>query len=556
MASFLEGQVYDPAWLLGRQWQVGEFVGDDAGTPINATLTVTANPLSGYGAGAAPARACGQVALDTLAAPEPRGSMTLFESAEAGAQLVSFLDTRGCSAGGITAIISQYPLPGPTAGTADAYGLSYLSLLAGRVPDALTLEPLLRGAVGLNAVPAQIPITAADDAAFLAAVGDWIEWLDGLVVYAPPSGDAWTDASLDYQFAIGIDQQGTQPLALVASHWDGERNDWFDFDADPTIAAPSAIGAAELPGVDPASGSVTVTGSPSPLSFPGMPPRRLWQFDDGSVNFAQIQLAPEDLARMLVVEFASVYSNDWYLWPLRLPVSAMHVVQTLNVTNTFGETMSIGPAGTAGGLYPAVGDWCLFRSAVVAQAAPAAFNGLLLLAALVDEQRSAPIEEVTFMRDETADLAWAIETTVLSADSRPLDRHASVVADPTQSPAPPSSASSDSTVLTYELATSVPTFWFPLVPDPSGESMFDRLILSRVNAAGAAADVQPAGSILRPGQTLTIRQEAVPQEGAGLERRFHLTRGVDGALLLWCGRTRRIGFGEGSSGLRYDLANG
>jgi hypothetical protein len=29
-------RVHDPLWLLARQWQVGEFQGEDAGTPIVA----------------------------------------------------------------------------------------------------------------------------------------------------------------------------------------------------------------------------------------------------------------------------------------------------------------------------------------------------------------------------------------------------------------------------------------------------------------------------------------------------------------------------------------
>src|SRR5687767_1959684 len=29
----LEARVYDPAWLLGRQWQLGELAGEDAASP-------------------------------------------------------------------------------------------------------------------------------------------------------------------------------------------------------------------------------------------------------------------------------------------------------------------------------------------------------------------------------------------------------------------------------------------------------------------------------------------------------------------------------------------
>ena len=34
----LAGPVVRPAWMLGRQWQIGELLGDDAGTPVCASL--------------------------------------------------------------------------------------------------------------------------------------------------------------------------------------------------------------------------------------------------------------------------------------------------------------------------------------------------------------------------------------------------------------------------------------------------------------------------------------------------------------------------------------
>ena len=38
MTRSLQAQVRDPLWFLTRQWQVGEFLGDDAGSPVQATL--------------------------------------------------------------------------------------------------------------------------------------------------------------------------------------------------------------------------------------------------------------------------------------------------------------------------------------------------------------------------------------------------------------------------------------------------------------------------------------------------------------------------------------
>jgi hypothetical protein len=44
----LQARVHDPYWLLGRQWQVGEFRGADGGTLAWATIQATSDRLSAY----------------------------------------------------------------------------------------------------------------------------------------------------------------------------------------------------------------------------------------------------------------------------------------------------------------------------------------------------------------------------------------------------------------------------------------------------------------------------------------------------------------------------
>ena len=59
MDRSLQAQVRDPLWMLARQWQVGELDGTDAGSPVQAVMSVESQPLTGYapngtGAGLAP----------------------------------------------------------------------------------------------------------------------------------------------------------------------------------------------------------------------------------------------------------------------------------------------------------------------------------------------------------------------------------------------------------------------------------------------------------------------------------------------------------------------
>src|SRR3954454_8008570 len=47
----LRAEVRDPLWFLTRQWQYGEFEGEDAGSPIDARIAYRTSTLDGFAAG-------------------------------------------------------------------------------------------------------------------------------------------------------------------------------------------------------------------------------------------------------------------------------------------------------------------------------------------------------------------------------------------------------------------------------------------------------------------------------------------------------------------------
>src|SRR4051812_8148514 len=51
----LAARVYDAAWMIGRQWQVGELDGEDAASPAWVRLRVAAAPITRLQLGAADA---------------------------------------------------------------------------------------------------------------------------------------------------------------------------------------------------------------------------------------------------------------------------------------------------------------------------------------------------------------------------------------------------------------------------------------------------------------------------------------------------------------------
>ena len=54
MNTSLQARVYDPLWMLARQWQFGEFQGEDNGSPVMARWRAESARLTRYHAGTLP----------------------------------------------------------------------------------------------------------------------------------------------------------------------------------------------------------------------------------------------------------------------------------------------------------------------------------------------------------------------------------------------------------------------------------------------------------------------------------------------------------------------
>src|SRR5258707_4030025 len=52
MKTSLQARIYDPLWMLARQWQLGEFQGEDNGSPVIARWRAESARLTRYQAGA------------------------------------------------------------------------------------------------------------------------------------------------------------------------------------------------------------------------------------------------------------------------------------------------------------------------------------------------------------------------------------------------------------------------------------------------------------------------------------------------------------------------
>ena len=160
----------------------------------------------------------------------------------------------------------------------------------------------------------------------------------------------------------------------------------------------------------------------------------------------------------------------------------------------------------------------------------------------------APLEDVLFMRDEMANLAWAIERTIEGATEAPVDL---TKATPPVDAAPPGS-NGPASPPRYLLASTVPDNWIPLLPvqlDDHGT------LVSRLKPG---AVLQPDGTrirhvarseVLKALAGSLLFDEEVPREGVRITRRRRMsTRAGWVDIALDSGTGSGGGSGEGSAG--------
>jgi hypothetical protein len=563
LGESLQARVHDPLWMLARQWQIGEFLGEDAGTPISSTLSATYARLTAYYPGRAAGGATVQgLAFDAAALPletlvEREDSRpgqgaavparNLRAAAEAGLYFLRRLPTVNPSGKPSyrEAYLRQYPLTMPdnaTLAQLDAGTRSFLALMAGRVPDGALLYAALKTSVAAGALPSSPPVEAADQPSVLNAAKVFVNWYESLFSVSPAGRAAWKDESLEYAVAVAAKGADNKEVVLGTSEYGGGTLDWHSF-----VQVPRAtLG----PSVAAKGSSIRITRQPSPVTFPGAPARRWWEFEDGRVDFGAIRAAPEDLARVLMGEFLLSYGNDWFFLPLELEVGSVCRISALEVVDTFGSKTVVKPYTEVDSQSPSWFFFSLSRDPRAEGEVPA--DLFFLPPTLGRTLESRPIEEVFFLRDELANMAWAVERTVESPAGMPLDRFADAQEHRARESASTPRRSGE-TPPTYRLAGTVPENWIPLLPQPPGAAGGPMRLARGAMIDAAGETVPPLGRILVPERALEINEEEVPREGMRVTRSYHYARWLNGVTLLWVGRRKQPGRGEGSSGLRFDI---
>jgi hypothetical protein len=303
----------------------------------------------------------------------------------------------------------------------------------------------------------------------------------------------WDPERLEYRFSI----RSSGTTELTAKDYDGDHLDWYTFSAK--AIAPPAI-------------ATPMDQTPTPVRFRGMPRARWWELEDARIDLGDLSRPDLDLLTPLLIEYALLYSADWYVVATAQPVGTLRTVRRVAVVDSFGVSEDIPPLPAHNG-----GGFAMFTLS----GQPSSHH--LLINAKLSSSQGAALEDVLFVRDEDANLVWAIERGCYDAPDHThperVERIARAAEQPPTAPAAPAGAA-----LAYRAAAPLPEHWIPYVPGHRPQ---------RPASAAARTDHRPARPRAAPHRHR--RRLAQPRRG----RAGATTRGV----------ARRRGSDRGPRGL-------
>ncbi|TCO42569.1 hypothetical protein EV646_113191 [Kribbella antiqua] len=573
----LRAEVRDALWMLTRQWQMGEFQGDDAGSPIDVRVHLETTKLQKYQAVLGPVEPFDdQIPLEAhverMAVPIEQGGheIALDLRLLLGRQWLKLIRTVSPAPLVAEQFIGRYPihLPDPrdlddASTCAHPEAWSSFTAVATRRMDGVKLLDHLASAANhaYDGIPALVGMEGQVDV----VAERFVRWFRR-VFHQPEGPGAWQKERLEYQFAVSAPYGEVEKVLVAEEYYQGHL-DWYNFDVDP---ARSTLGDVDPAAVPPKPHTLSML--PTQATFNGMPNTRWWRFEDSRTNFGDIKPDTTDLAKLLLIEFGLVFANDWFVVPFTVPAATIAEIQGMAVTNVFGERTWVEAAGR--------GDdddwqrWAMFLVSIRGKGHEPADRSLVLPPAARQVLEGRPLEQVMLGRDEMANMVWGIEQTIALPSGDPAngreaaeqtrvfyeaDLERRLGAPP--EPLPPAEGAK----IRYKVMSSVPENWIPLIPvhvaGNNREVQLQRAAMLRImegDTAPTPDPVRPRTSLLRPGLEDTpqtgylLHEEEVPRAGTVVSTSFQRTRWNAGRTFVWLGVRKQTGRGEGSSGLAFD----
>ncbi|HEX8145041.1 MAG TPA: hypothetical protein VF553_20915 [Pyrinomonadaceae bacterium] len=587
----LRAEVRDPLWMLTRQWQFGEFRGEDAGSSVKARVQLSASRIDRFAVKSEDRTATGGeewknavpydngFPLEAEVEREPlwtgnldahsdylsirsqmgRHWLRLLKQAGLSNLKEAFLEKFGFEDASEIATPSEAERLEAAHLQSDPATWQSLRAVKGRLPDGRKLLAAIENDEFEPWVESRFD--SAVQQALKDLGRDFRSWFRRL--YSQPDTDiedAWAPSYLEYQFAVSApqDPSGEARAVLVAEQYHQGHLDWHAFNIDKRSRLE------DLSEISFPENSFEVRPSLAflltQIEFNGMPNVRWWEFEDRRTDFGSIRAATTDLPLLMLAEFGLIYGNDWSVIPYNLEVGTLAEIDGIVVTDVFGVRTLIRAAGQGQRM-----DWQQWAMYTLAGEGDAD-RRLLLPPSVAKIEESSPIEKVILARDEMTNMVWAVEERIPGISGSGIDGFEAATAlsryfqgvSQTSDDEKPTRAK-----VRYVLGTEVPENWIPFIPrhkpGSNRQIRLQRASMPRLTDATRGSRIEPRGKILRTGldgravrEGYLLHEEEVPRAGVILTRSFQRARWFDGKVYTWIGRRKETGRGEGASGLVFD----
>lgn len=288
LARGLAAEVADPAWLLGRQWQLGEFQGEDAASPIHVSFTrhVTRIELV-TDAGDSDAR---HTPPEALVESEPEEWWTVGRRVRLGRSVTSRAPDP-LPDDDAHLLLTDLPVP--------------YQALNGTGYDG---RQLWRHRKDLNLDTA---------------------WFDP----TPPADpdDFWDPA----EFAYDADFTAGDATLKLRRHVGGDL-DWYSVDAEGRFS--------------PDAGEQLTTLC-SRLRYPGAPTPRWWEIEDAGLDIGGQAPDRAHFATLLLIEALASHADDWFTFSVDTQPGTVLTLNNVQVTDSFGDVWDLKPPTDGWSLY-------------------------------------------------------------------------------------------------------------------------------------------------------------------------------------------------------------
>ncbi len=509
IASGLQANIADPLWMLARQWQVGEFRGEDASSPIQVSYQMHTAPVDQFQAYTAKKFSAidHSVPLEAYAEQQSLNQAAGFwRAAEAGMHLLRLI--AAVDDGTWRAWLrGEYALALPT--EIQANEITWGNLLVRRAcdgarifADRVVVEQKLSGA----------------GTAHQYAFALWLDWYEDRL-FSDPAFESWDSERIEYRFSVAAGA-GRDQIILDAKEYPGGHLDWFSFD--------KRIQERDLPKLE-RQPIKTVT--PTPVQFAGMATQRWFEFEDGTVNFADVSASAVDFARMITAAFMTNYGDDWHVIPVRVPIGSLAQIQTITVLDSFGDRHVVKSVAANDG---AKRVWRFFE-----------LNNddddplLFVPAVALGRLEGRAIETVVLIRDETENLGWGVEKTYEGVLERRIERQQQWAQVRAASEPPPPTTD----MWNYRLLNPIPPYWIPFIPVRMADSAQIRLRRGRMSEWESlppdSIGIHGTTLLPNPAAPLALYEEEIPASGIEVTSSYQFARQVSGQSVVWLGKQKR-----------------